>query len=99
MAFLMMVTIANAAPVRTPVKVSDLSKAITDNVAKDYVGFTIKSASQVTNDNVITFAVTVTKGTSSETLIYDKDGKFVKKMMHKEGNATHDGAKKPGKNK
>ena len=27
---------------KTPVKVADLQKSITDNIAKDYVGFTIK---------------------------------------------------------
>ena len=38
---------------RTPVKVADLQKAITDNIAKDYVGFTIKEATKVVENNVV----------------------------------------------
>ena len=63
---------------RTPVKVADLQKAITDNITKDYVGFTVKDATQVVENNVVTFEVVVTKGTTHETLLYDKDGKFLK---------------------
>jgi hypothetical protein len=77
---------------KTPVKVADLQKAITDNVAKDYAGFTIKEAYSVTNNNVVTYDVVVTKGTTTETLVYDKDGKFVKKLAAK-------AATKPSKKK
>jgi hypothetical protein len=62
------------------VEVADLQKPITDNIAKDFVGYTIKSASSVTSNNVVTYQVVVAKGRSSETLVYDKDGKFVKKL-------------------
>jgi hypothetical protein len=72
-----------AKPVVVTVKVADLQKAITDNVAKDYVGFTIKEATSVTTNNVVTFEVVIVKGTTTETLVYDKDGKFVKKMAQK----------------
>lgn len=75
--------VANAKPMRTPVKVADLQKAITDNVAKDYAGFTIKQATSVTTNNVVTYDVVITKGTTTETLVYDKDGKFVKKVTQK----------------
>ena len=70
---------------RTPVKVVELQKAIIDNVAKDYVGFTIKEATQVVENNVVTFEVVITKGTTQETLLYDKDGKFLKKLTVKAG--------------
>ena len=70
---------------RTPVSVIELQKAITDNVAKDYVGFTIKEATQVVENNVVTFEVVITKGTTQETLLYDKDGKFLKKVTEKAG--------------
>jgi hypothetical protein len=66
--------------VRTAVKVTDLQKAITDNVAKDYAGFTIKEATSVSLENVITYEVVIVKGTTSETLVYDKDGTFVQKL-------------------
>lgn len=75
--------VANAKPMHTPVKVADLQKAITDNVAKDYAGFTVKEATSVTTNNVVTYDVVITKGTTTETLVYDKDGKFVKKMTQK----------------
>ena len=70
---------------RTPVKVADLPKAITDNVAKDYVGFTIKDAAKVVANNVTTYEVVVVKGTTSQTLVYDNAGKFVKKVEVKAG--------------
>jgi ABC-type Fe3+-hydroxamate transport system substrate-binding protein len=65
---------------RTTVKVADLQKPITDNIAKDYAGFTIKDASSTTTNNVVTYHVVVVKGSDTETLVYDKDGMFVKKL-------------------
>jgi hypothetical protein len=73
-------TVTNAKSTRTTVKVADLQKAITDNIAKDYVGFTIKEATSVTTNNTVTYDVVIVKGTTTETLVYDKDGKFVKKL-------------------
>ena len=70
---------------RTPVKVADLQKTITDNITKDYVGFTIKDASKVVENNVVTYNVVITKGTTQETLCYDSTGKFLKKMGAKAG--------------
>jgi hypothetical protein len=64
----------------TVVKVSDLQKSITDNIAKDYAGFTIKEASSTKANNVVTYNVVVVKGSDTETLVYDKDGMFVKKL-------------------
>ena len=68
---------------RTPVKVADLQKAITDNITKDYVGFTVKDATQVVENNVVTFEVVITKGTTQGTLLYDIDGKFLKNLTLK----------------
>jgi hypothetical protein len=73
---------------KTPVKVADLPKPITDNIAKDYVGFTIKEATKVVENNVATFDVIVVKGTTQETLCYDSTGKFLKKMGTKVGTAN-----------
>jgi len=72
---------------KTPVKVADLQKSITDNIAKDYVGFTIKDATKVVENNVVTYDVVVVKGTTQETLCYDNTGKFLKKMGAKVGAA------------
>ncbi len=73
-------TVTKELPVRTTVMVADLQKAITDNIAKDYVGYTIKEASSVTSNGIVTFEVVVVKGTTTETLVYDKEGKFIKKL-------------------
>jgi hypothetical protein len=72
---------------KTPVKVTDLQKAITDNIAKDYVGFTIKDATRVVDKSDTTFNVVVVKGTTQETLCYSSKGKFLKKMEAKAGAA------------
>jgi hypothetical protein len=85
-------TVTNAKATKTSVKVADLQKSITDNIAKDYAGYTIKEATSVTKDKAVTYNVVVLKGTATETLVYDKDGKFVKKLPPKTG--KHHGSKK-----
>ena|SRR5664279_561951 len=72
-----------AKPAPTPVLVADLPKTITDNVAKDYVGYTIKDASSMMANNATMYHVVVTKGSSTETLVYDSNGKFLKKLGSK----------------
>ncbi len=73
-------TVVKEKPVRAVVMVADLQQAITDNIAKDFVGYTIKEAASVTLKDVVTYEVVVTKGIATETLVYDKDGKFLKKL-------------------
>ena len=80
MAFMLIVLALNAQITKVTVKVSDLPKAISENIAKNYAGFTIKEATKVTENNVVTYDVVINKGTTSETLVYDKDGKFLRKM-------------------
>jgi hypothetical protein len=67
----------------TMVKVSDLPKTVTASIAKDYPGYTVKEASSAMMDNALNYKVVVTKGTETETLFYDKDGKFLKKAEKK----------------
>jgi hypothetical protein len=81
----MVVAAVSANAQRTPVKVGDLQKPIIDNVTKDYAGFTIKEATKIVTNNVTTYEVEIAKGTTQQTLLYDKDGKFVKKIGAKEG--------------
>jgi uncharacterized membrane protein YkoI len=71
------------AQTRTEIKVADLNKVITENVAKDHAGFTIKDAYKSETNGVATYEVKIAKGTDVEVLVYDKDGKFVKKEAHK----------------
>ncbi len=91
MALMMAALVVNAQ--RTPVKVADLQKSITDNITKDYVGFTIKDATKVVANNVVSFEVVIVKGATSETLLYDKDGKFLNKMTMKTGTTEKTGFK------
>ena len=77
----------------TAIKVADLQKPITDNIAKDYAGYTVKEASSIVSNNVLTYHVVVVKGSSTETLVYDKDGKFVKKLP-KSTSKNHSSKKK-----
>jgi len=74
-------TTTKVMPVRTTVLAADLQKTITDNIAKDYVGYTIKEATKVVDNNVVTYEVVVVKETTTETLVYDTDGKFIKKCL------------------
>jgi hypothetical protein len=55
-------------PLRTVVLVADLQKTITDNIAKDYPGYTIKEAASVTENSIVTYEVVVVKETATETL-------------------------------
>jgi hypothetical protein len=81
---------------RTPVKVSELNKAIIDNVAANYAGFTVKDATKVMTNNVTEYEVAISKGTTQETLLYDKDGKFIKKVIAKGGTMKGTAKKNPG---
>jgi archaellum component FlaG (FlaF/FlaG flagellin family) len=73
-------TTTNTKQSKVSVKVAELQKSITDNVAKDFPGFTVKEAFSVTKGTDVTYEVVIVKGTVVETLVYDKEGKFVKKL-------------------
>jgi hypothetical protein len=73
-------TVTKEKPVRAAVLVADLQKTITDNIAKDYVGYNIKEATSVTANGIVTYEVVVVKDTMTETLVYDNNGVFVKKL-------------------
>jgi len=74
-------TITKEIQVRDTVIVVDLPKTITDNIAMDYVGYTIKEATKVTENKIVTYEVVVVKEDETETLVYDNDGKFIKKLL------------------
>jgi hypothetical protein len=76
---------------RTPVKVADLQKSITDNIAKDYTGFIIKDATKVVENSIVKYEVAIAKGPTSETLVFDKDGKFLNKLTMKTGTPEKSG--------
>jgi len=95
----LMMTVLAVNAQRTTVKVSDLPKALIDNVAKDYAGFTIKEATKVVANNVTNYEVLIVKGTTQETLLYDKDGKFVKKIVKQTGTTGKQSPNKPAPEK
>ena len=76
------------AQTKTEVKPADLSKAITDYITKDYAGYTVQKAFKADAKGVITWEVEIMKGHEMHMLVFDKDGKFIKKEMVK-----HEGAK------
>lgn len=74
-------TTTKVTSVCTSILVADLQKDITDNIATDYVGYTIKEAAKVVENDIVTYEVVVVNETATETLVYDKDGKFLKKLV------------------
>ena len=66
------------------VPAEELPKVIIDNVAKEYSGFKIKEArwdwsTSLVPNNIFIYEVVITNGTKDEALLYNKDGKFLKK--------------------
>jgi hypothetical protein len=73
-----MVAIVNAQS-RVEIKSSDLPKAITENITKDFSGFAVQTAYKVTANNVMSYEVVVAKGMDKEKLEYNSTGAFLKK--------------------
>jgi hypothetical protein len=67
------------AQTKTEMKPSELPKSITDYIAQNVKAFTIFKAFKVDSKGVITYDVVVTKGSDKRILVFDKDGKFMKK--------------------
>jgi hypothetical protein len=85
---IMMVMVMGAVVVnaqRSPVKLPDLPKGVTDNIAKDYPGYTIKETTKVIDHGVTTYEIVVVKGMTQLTLTFDSNGKFLKKNDAKSG--------------
>jgi hypothetical protein len=65
---------------RTQVQVSALPDPIPRFLNTYYPGFvTEKEYRVVTNNNEITYETVITKGTTQETLVFDQNGKFLRK--------------------
>jgi hypothetical protein len=76
---------APSASTATNIQAVDLPKAVTDKINKDYPGYTIKEATSVSAKSGLEYQVEVMKGAATETLLYDKDGKFLRKVAPKTG--------------
>lgn len=64
---------------KTELQVTELQKTIRDHIDKNYSGFSIGKIFKVDTKGTITFDICISKGTTYEKLIYDKEGKFLKK--------------------
>jgi len=84
MALILSGAIMNA-QTKTAVKTDDLLAPIKEYVAKNYVGFTIKEAFKVEANAVVTYEVAIEKGAMKHTLVFDKDGKFLKQQASQAG--------------
>jgi hypothetical protein len=78
LALLIGTTIGVNAQTKTMVKVTDLPKAISDNLSTQHKDWTPAEAFKVDTKGVISYEVIAKKGTSEVKLFYDKDGKFTK---------------------
>jgi hypothetical protein len=84
------------AQTRTKIKTSDLQSTITNTIAKDYAGSTIKGATKIEKNGVISYEVLVVKGNEKSKLVFGKDGKFLRKEVFKTGTAKKEAAKPKG---
>ena len=85
MVFIFAVLIAGyaSAQVKTAMKTTDLNKAITDHIAKNYADYKIALAYKVETNKVVTYEVIVQKEKARTTLVYNAKGEFVKAEVHK----------------
>lgn len=67
------------------IKVSELPKAVSDYVTKNYAGSKIEEASKITTpDGVVTYEAEVKKGKEEMDLMFDSTGAFIKKEVETE---------------
>jgi hypothetical protein len=71
------------AQTRTSIKLTDLPKAITENIASGHQGWTALEAFKINTKNVLTYEVIVKKAESEMNLIYNMDGKYLRMEPHK----------------
>jgi hypothetical protein len=67
------------AQTKTEMKPADISKAAAGYIAKNFAGYTSDKVFRVDNRGTITWDVMISKGSEKLTLLFDKDGKFLKK--------------------
>ncbi len=92
------VTAINA-QTRTAVKVADLPKAITDNIATAHKGYAAQEAFKVDTKGVMSYEVVVKDAKTEKILVYDKDGKFLKSEAKKAPATAAPAKKEPEKPK
>jgi hypothetical protein len=71
------------AQTKTAMKTTDLNKAITDHITKNYAGYKIVQANKVETNKVITYEVVVQKDATKNTLVYNNKFAFLKAEANK----------------
>lgn len=68
------------------IKISELPKAISDYVTKNYAGYKISEASKIEDaaTKKISYEAEIQKGKEEMDLLFDADGKFLSKEAHHE---------------
>ena len=67
---------------RTPIQIAELKTPITELIIKDYAGFIINQATRIVTKNIITYEIVIVQGTTTDTLIFDQNYFFVRKIAH-----------------
>jgi len=63
---------------------SELPPAVLEVIKKDFAGYKIEEAAKITANNVVSYEAEVEKGEESFELIFDPQGKILKKEEEKE---------------
>jgi len=83
------------AQTKTAIKSTELQKASSDYIAKNYTGYAIEKAFKVDNKGIMNYEAIVKKGDVKNLLVFDKDGKFLRQESLKpEAKTTVQTAKK-----
>ena len=67
------------AQIKIPVHVFELGQKITEQLAKNYAGSLVRSAWKVNTNSIWSYEIRIIRGNIEYTLLYDKDGKFLRK--------------------
>lgn len=74
----------NIKEVETEIQKSELPKATQETLARDYAGYKIEETAKLLANGVTTYEVEVEKGEKSYELIFDSNGKLLKKTVKEE---------------
>jgi hypothetical protein len=66
---------------RSPILIAELKAPITDFITRHYAGFIINQATRVFKNNVITYEIIIVQGTTTDTLIYDRNYNIVREII------------------
>jgi hypothetical protein len=69
------------AQTKTPVHVFELGQKITEHLVKYFPGSLVKAAWRINTNNVVSYEIRLMKTNLEYTLVYDKDGKFLRKEV------------------